>query len=178
MIRTVTSCSITTGMCLEWAWYVTNVKTDDCAYCSCKYYLKMLKNVLYLGAMVSAGSTAFAASLAGLKTVLFTGLSVTALGSAVITYSAEALPWLCVGRILHGLGAGAVFVVVPNYASEISKPKIRSEHLTRYYKLILIITLRLRYYTFDRCDRKSGNALCHCDNSVSISETFSAQYYN
>lgn len=116
---------------MEWAWYVTDVKTDDCAYDNYEYHAKMLKNILYLGAMVGAGSAAFAASLVGLKTVLFSGLSATAFGSTVIAYSADALPWLCVGRILHGLGAGTVFVVVPNYASEMSEPKTRSERFFR-----------------------------------------------
>lgn len=171
------SCSITTGMCLEWVWYVADTKTNDCAYCSCKYYSKMLKNVLYLGAMVSAGPAAFAASLTGLKTVLFTGMSATALGSAVITYSEEfSLPWLCVGRMLHGLGAGTVFVIVPNYASELSKSKTRSKHFTQYNTPTIILIFRFRYYTFGWCGRESWNALRRDDSLVSFSETFSTRY--
>lgn len=127
------SCSITTGMCLEWTWSTAAAKIDDCAYYRYNH-LKILKSTLYFGAVISAGPTAFVSSLAGLRAVLFASSSITAIGSAVIMYSADILSWLYVGRLLQGLGVGIVFVAVPNYASEISKPKPRSEHFIRQIK--------------------------------------------
>lgn len=124
------TCSITTGMCLDWTWSMAVAKTNDCV--NYRYnHMKILKSTLYFGAVISAGPAAFIVSLAGLKAVLLAGSSIMAIGSAVLIYSANKLLWLYVGRLLHGLGVGIVFVVVPNYASEISKPKPRSKHFIR-----------------------------------------------
>lgn len=127
------TCSITTGMCLEWTWSMAVVKTNDCAYYRYNH-MKILKSTVYFGAIISAGPAAFVASLAGFKAVLFASSSIMAMGSAVLIYSANKLSWLYVGRLLHGLGVGIVLVVVPNYASEISKPKTRSENFIREMK--------------------------------------------
>lgn len=127
------TCSITTGMCLDWTWNMAVARTNDCA-CYRYNHMKILKSTVYFGAIVSAGPAAFVASLAGLKAMLFASSSIMAIGSAVIIYSANKLSWLYVGRLLHGLGVGIAFVVVPNYASEISNSKTKSEHFIREIK--------------------------------------------
>lgn len=88
----------------------------------------MLKNLLFLGAITSAGPAAIVASLIGLKAVLVIGMLFTLCGSVIIMYSMGVLMVLYTGRILQGFGAGIVCVIVPNYAAEIADPKIRSEY--------------------------------------------------
>lgn len=129
----MTSCSFTIGMCLEWAWYMTdtlidNYDNDDLCNTD-KYRLKMIKSLLYFGAIVSAGPAAFFASLLGLKLVLVIGMMITACGSLVIIYMSTMSIAFCIGRIMHGIGTGIVFVIVPNYAAEIAEPKLRCEYI-------------------------------------------------
>lgn len=119
-------------MCLEWAWYMTDMliedyDNDDFHYTD-KYRLKMIKSLVYFGAVVSAGPAAFFASLLGFKSVLVIGMMITACGSLVIIYLSTTSIAFCIGRIMHGIGTGIVFVIVPNYAAEIAEPKLRCEY--------------------------------------------------
>jgi len=113
-------------MCLEWTWH-----NDDDVKTECNWYAtkNMLKSILYAGAIISAGPAALIASMqAKLREVLIIGIILTLCGSIVlITCSASAMLTLITGRILHGMGAGIVCVVVPNYAAEITEPKYRGE---------------------------------------------------
>lgn len=120
----VASCSLTIGMCLEWTWCTTNIEM---------YQTLRLKNLLFLGAITSAGPAAIIASLIGLKAVLVIGMLFTFCGSVIIMYSMGVLMVLYTGRILQGFGAGIVCVIVPNYAAEIADPKIRSEYFIESY---------------------------------------------
>lgn len=123
-------------MCLEWAWYMTDALIEDYdnndLYKTDKYRLKMIKSLLYFGAIVSAGPAAFFASLLGLKSVLVIGMMITACGSLVIIYLSTTSIAFCIGRVMHGIGTGIVFVIVPNYAVEIAEPKLRCEYI--FYK--------------------------------------------
>ncbi|CAH1738774.1 unnamed protein product [Aphis gossypii] len=120
----VSCCSLTIGMCLEWTWH-----NDDDIKTECNWYAtkNMLKSILYAGAIISAGPAALIASMqAKLREVLIIGIILTLCGSIVLmTCSASAMLTLITGRILHGMGAGIVCVVVPNYAAEITEPKYR-----------------------------------------------------
>lgn len=124
----MTTCSITTGMCMEWTcFFATDEKTNDTNtdYIE-KYGLQLVKSCLYFGMIFSAGPAAFVASLIGLKSLLMAGTLITISGSIVCnlgTYLA-----MYIGRSLHGIGAGIVFVIVPNYGAEIAEPKFRSKY--------------------------------------------------
>lgn len=121
-------CSLTVGMCLEWTWCSEDVETDDfnTNYRN-KYRSQVLKNILYFGAIISAGPAAFVTSHFGLKAILAIGLIINLCGSFTIIYSTGSILALYIGRIMHGMGTGIVFVVVPNYAVEIADPKLRGE---------------------------------------------------
>lgn len=119
MYYLVASCSLTIGMCLEWTWCSTDIE---------KYQSKMLKDLLFLGAITSAGPAAIVASLVGLKSVLAIGMVITFCGSVIIVYSMGVLTALYTGRILQGFGAGVVCVIVPNFVAEIAEPKFRSKY--------------------------------------------------
>lgn len=139
-------CSLTIGMCLEWAWCTVNIDDDNQnVHSKHEYQRQALNNLLYFGMIISAGPAAFVVSLLGLRSVLVIGLGLTTCGSIVIIYSTGTLLWLYIGRILHGLGAGIVFVVVPNYSLEIAEPKLRGDYiiclLIKLFK-ITIITVR------------------------------------
>lgn len=122
-------CSLTIGLCLEWTWCTVNAEKDNpIAHSKHTYQTQALNDLLYFGIIVSAGPAAFVSSLLGLKSALVIGLVITTCGSIVIIYSTGALLWLYIGRIMHGLGAGFVFVIVPNYASEIAEPKFRGKY--------------------------------------------------
>lgn len=119
---------------MEWTWCSEDVETDDfnTNYMN-KYRSQVLKNILYFGAIIAAGPAAFFASLFGFKAVLAIGLVITVCGSfAIIFHSTGTILALYIGRIMHGMGAGIVFVVVPNYAVEIADPKIRGEYYKKY----------------------------------------------
>jgi len=106
-------------MCLEWTWCTTEIE---------KYQSKLLKDLLFLGAIARAGPAAILASLVGPKPVLVIGMVLTFCGSVIIVYSMGVLTVLYTGRILQGFGAGVVWVVVPNYVAEIAEPKFRSKY--------------------------------------------------
>ncbi|CAI6358170.1 unnamed protein product [Macrosiphum euphorbiae] len=106
-------------MCFEWTWCSTDIE---------KYQSKMLKDLLFLGAITSAGPAAILASLVGLKLVLVIGMIFTFCGSVIIVYSMGVLAVLYMGRILQGFGAGVVCVIVPNFSAEIAEPKFRSKY--------------------------------------------------
>lgn len=122
----VSCCSLTIGVCLEWTWH-----NDDDVKTECNWYAtkNMLKSILYAGTIISAGPAALVASMqTKLKEVLIIGIILTLCGSIVLMMcSASAMLTLITGRILHGMGAGIVCVVVPNYAAEITEPKYRGK---------------------------------------------------
>lgn len=122
------ACSITIGICLEWTWYATDVETSDInADYNDKYRSQIMKNFLYFGMIVSAGPAAFATSLLGFKSLLVVGMFITISGSIVINNGSFLA--LYIGQSLHGIGAGIVFVIVPNYAAEMAEPRLRSKYL-------------------------------------------------
>jgi len=124
----VAACSITIGICLEWTWCTTDVETSDTnAEYNDKYRSQIMKNFLYFGMIVSAGPAAFVASLLGLKSLLVVGMFITICGSIVI--NGGSFLALYIGQSLHGVGAGIVFVIVPNYATEMAEPRLRSKYL-------------------------------------------------
>jgi len=97
----------------------------------------MLKDLLFLGAIGSAGPAAIVASLVGLKSVLVIGMVFTFCGSVIIVYSMGVLTVLYIGRILQGFGTGVVCVIVPNYVAEIAEPKFRSKYFFESNTFIL-----------------------------------------
>jgi len=119
----VSGCSLTVGMCLEWT------RHDDENDWSTSE--NMSKTLIYGGAIISAGPASLIASMqTKLREVLTIGTLLTLCGSIVLmTCSTGAMSTLITGRILHGMGAGIVCVVVPNYAAEITEPKYRGENV-------------------------------------------------
>ena len=111
-------------MCLEWRGDYTVTENDWSTS------ENMLKSLVYVGAIISAGPAALITSMqTKLKEVLIIGILFTLCGSIVLmTCSTGALSTMITGRILHGMGAGIVCVVVPNYAAEITEPKYRGEY--------------------------------------------------
>lgn len=91
----------------------------------------MSKTLIYGGAIISAGPAALIASMqTKLREVLIIGMLFTLCGSIIVLMcSTGALSTLITGRILHGMGAGIVCVVVPNYAAEITEPKYRGRNV-------------------------------------------------
>lgn len=122
----MSGCSLTVGMCLEWTRRDDDVITEN-EWSTSEY---MSKTLIYGGAIISAGPAALIASMqTKLREVLTIGTLFTLCGSIVLmTCSTGALSTLIIGRILHGMGAGVVCVVVPNYAAEITEPKYRGEN--------------------------------------------------
>ncbi|XP_025193472.1 facilitated trehalose transporter Tret1-2 homolog [Melanaphis sacchari] len=119
----VSWCSLTIGMCLEWTWYDDDVKTKHNLGVS----ESTIKTLMYVGVIISAGPAALIASMQKkLREVLIIGIFLTLCGSIIfMAFSISALLTLITGRILHGMGAGIVCVVVPNYSAEITEPKYR-----------------------------------------------------
>ncbi|CAI6364420.1 unnamed protein product [Macrosiphum euphorbiae] len=113
-------------MCLEWTVHDDDVTTENDWSTS----ENMSKTLIYGGAIISAGPAALIASMqTKLREVLTIGTLFTLCGSIVLmTCSTDALSTLITGRILHGMGAGIVCVIVPNYAAEITEPKYRGEN--------------------------------------------------
>jgi len=99
----------------------------------------MLKDILFVGAITSAGPAAILASLVGLKPVLVIGMFFTFCGSVIIVYSMGVLAVLYIGRILQGFGAGVVCVIVPNFAAEIAEPKFRSKYFIKSNTFIYVL---------------------------------------
>jgi len=123
----VSGCSLTVGMCLEW----TPRNDDVLAENDWRTSENMSKTLIYGGAIISAGPAALIASMqTKLREVLTIGILFTLCGSIVLmTCSNSSLSTLITGRILHGMGAGIVCVVVPNYAAEITESKYRGENV-------------------------------------------------
>lgn len=122
----VSGCSLTVGMCLEWTRRDYDVITENDWSTS----ESMSKTLIYGGAIISAGPAALIASMqTKLREVLIIGILFTLCGSIILVYSTGALSTLIIGRILHGMGAGIVWVIVPNYAAEITEPKYRGENV-------------------------------------------------
>jgi len=140
-------------MCLEWTWHDDDVTTENDWSTS----ENMSKTLIYGGAIISAGPAALIASMqTKLREVLTIGTLITLCGSIVLmTCSTSALSTLITGRILHGIGAGIVCVVVPNYAAEITEPKYRGENfntitttITTILILIISVLLSLNFMLY------------------------------
>lgn len=118
-------CSVTIGMCL--VCFTTDEETNDTDIdYKEKYRSELIKSCLYFGMIISAGPAAFFASLMGLKSLLVVGMLITISGS-VVSSIGESCFALYIERSLHGIGAGIVFVIVPNYGAEMAEPKFRSK---------------------------------------------------
>lgn len=126
----MSGCSLTVGMCLECTRRDDDVITENDWSTS----ENMSKTLIYGGAIISAGPAALIASMqTKLREVLTIGILFTLCGSIVLTTCSTSAPsTLIIGRILHGMGAGVVCVVVPNYAAEITEPKYRGENFNSY----------------------------------------------
>ncbi|KAL4084714.1 hypothetical protein QTP88_027636 [Uroleucon formosanum] len=135
-------------MCLEWTRRDDDVITEN-EWSTSEY---MSKTLIYGGAIISAGPAALIASMqTKLREVLTIGTLFTLCGSIVLmTCSTGALSTLIIGRILHGMGAGVVCVVVPNYAAEITEPKYR-DVLTGLHQIYLLSGIMLSHFVDDYC---------------------------
>ncbi|CAI6364419.1 unnamed protein product [Macrosiphum euphorbiae] len=135
-------------MCLEWTVHDDDVTTENDWSTS----ENMSKTLIYGGAIISAGPAALIASMqTKLREVLTIGTLFTLCGSIVLmTCSTDALSTLITGRILHGMGAGIVCVIVPNYAAEITEPKYR-DVLTGLHHVYLLSGMMLSRFADDYC---------------------------
>ena len=64
--------------------------------------------------------------------------------SAVVAAAAENFPTLIVGRMLSGLGVGAVLVAAPMYIAEISPPALRGR-MVSFNQLFIVIGISLAF---------------------------------
>jgi MFS family permease len=64
--------------------------------------------------------------------------------SAVVSAVAHGLPTLLAGRLLSGLGIGAVLVAGPMYIAEISPPALRGRMVT-YQQLCIVVGIALAF---------------------------------
>ncbi|XP_022169793.1 sugar transporter ERD6-like 6 [Myzus persicae] len=142
----VSQCSLTVGMCLEWRNDDGETENDWSTS------ENMSKTLIYGGAIISAGPAALIASMqTKLREVLIIGMLFTLCGSIIVLMcSTGALSTLITGRILHGMGAGIVCVVVPNYAAEITEPKYR-DVLTGLHPVFLLSGMMLSHFADDYC---------------------------
>jgi len=113
-------------MCMEW----TKRNYDAIMENDWSTSENMSKTLIYGGAIISAGPAALIASMqVKLREVLIIGILFTLCGSIILVYSTGTFSTLITGRILHGMGAGIVWVIVPNYAAEITDLKYRGENV-------------------------------------------------
>jgi hypothetical protein len=82
--------------------------------------------ILEIGALISSLSVGRIGDLLGRRKTIFYGAVVFVIGGACQTF-ATGMPMMMLGRIIAGLGVGALSTIVPVYQSEISPPHNRGK---------------------------------------------------
>ncbi|KAI9703070.1 MAG: hypothetical protein M1820_005942 [Bogoriella megaspora] len=82
--------------------------------------------ILEIGALIASISIGKIGDLIGRRRTIFYGSLVFLVGGALQTFS-TGMPMMLVGRIVAGLGVGALSTIVPVYQSEISPPHNRGK---------------------------------------------------
>lgn len=82
--------------------------------------------ILEIGALISSLSVGQIGDLLGRRKTIFYGAMVFVIGGATQTF-ATGMPMMMLGRIIAGLGVGALSTIVPVYQSEISPPHNRGK---------------------------------------------------
>jgi MFS family permease len=82
--------------------------------------------ILEIGAFISSLSVGRIGDLLGRRKTIFYGAVVFIIGGACQTF-ATGMPMMMLGRIIAGLGVGALSTIVPVYQSEISPPHNRGK---------------------------------------------------
>jgi len=82
--------------------------------------------ILEIGALISSLSVGQIGDLLGRRKTIFYGAVVFVIGGACQTF-AMGMPMMILGRIIAGLGVGALSTIVPVYQSEISPPHNRGK---------------------------------------------------
>jgi sugar porter (SP) family MFS transporter len=80
--------------------------------------------ILEIGALISSLSVGRMGDLLGRRKTIFYGAVIFVVGGACQTF-ATGMPMMMLGRIIAGLGVGALSTIVPVYQSEISPPHNR-----------------------------------------------------
>ena len=82
--------------------------------------------ILEIGALISCLSVGRMGDLLGRRKTIFYGAVIFVVGGACQTF-ATGMPMMMLGRIIAGLGVGALSTIVPVYQSEISPPHNRGK---------------------------------------------------
>lgn len=82
--------------------------------------------ILEIGAFVSSISIGRVGDILGRRRTIFWGSVIFLVGGALQTF-ATGMPMMMLGRIIAGLGVGALSTIVPVYQSEISPPHNRGK---------------------------------------------------
>lgn len=82
--------------------------------------------ILEVGAFISSISVGRIGDVIGRRRTILYGSMVFLVGGALQTL-ANGMPMMCLGRIIAGLGVGALSTIVPVYQSEISPPHNRGK---------------------------------------------------
>lgn len=82
--------------------------------------------ILEIGAFISSLSVGRLGDIIGRRRTILYGSMVFLVGGALQTF-ANGMPMMLVGRIMAGLGVGALSTIVPVYQSEISPPHNRGK---------------------------------------------------
>lgn len=82
--------------------------------------------ILEIGAFISSLSIGRVGDILGRRRTIFWGSVIFLVGGALQTF-ATGMPMMMLGRIIAGLGVGALSTIVPIYQSEISPPHNRGK---------------------------------------------------
>jgi len=82
--------------------------------------------ILEIGALISSLGVGYIGDVIGRRRTIFWGSIVFLFGGAFQTF-ATGMPMMLIGRIVAGLGVGALSTIVPVYQSEISPPHNRGK---------------------------------------------------
>ena len=82
--------------------------------------------ILEIGALIASLGIGRIGDLIGRRRTIFYGSLIFLVGGALQTF-ANGMPMMLVGRIVAGLGVGALSTIVPVYQSEISPPHNRGK---------------------------------------------------
>lgn len=82
--------------------------------------------ILEIGALIASLSIGRVGDILGRRRTIFWGSIIFLFGGAAQTF-ANGMPMMLIGRIVAGLGVGALSTIVPVYQSEISPPHNRGK---------------------------------------------------
>ena len=82
--------------------------------------------ILEVGALVASLSVGRIGDILGRRKTILVGSMIFLVGGALQTF-ANGMPMMIIGRIIAGLGVGALSTIVPVYQSEISPPHNRGK---------------------------------------------------